>query len=70
MFSWRRGAVEWLTGYRPGFATNWAARWLPADLAVEPQLGVRFEFDRQRAASKTGLKVVPLDKAIDSSRTA
>jgi len=54
-FSWRRSSVAWLTGYSPGYLSNFAALWLPAE--GEALLGVRFDFDEPRAAA-TGLKVV------------
>lgn len=48
VYSWERGAVTWLTGYYPGFRTNYAALWLPA--RGEPVLGTRHRYEAIRAA--------------------
>lgn len=56
MFSWRRHALTWLTGYWPGFATNYAGLWIPSE--GTPTLAVRFDFERERAIAATGLEVL------------
>jgi Xaa-Pro aminopeptidase len=56
VYSWRRHAVTWLTGYSPGFSTNYAALWIPVD--GRPRLAVRFPFDRARAQMVSGLDVI------------
>ena len=56
VFSWRRGAVSWLTGYTPGFVTNQAALWQPVD--GDPQLGVRFPFEKERASRVSGIPTI------------
>jgi Xaa-Pro aminopeptidase len=48
VFSWRRAVVAWFSGYRPGFVTNQASLWIPAD--GQPVLGVRFPYDAMRAS--------------------
>jgi Xaa-Pro aminopeptidase len=55
-FSWRRGALNWVTGYTPGFVSNFGTFWLPVD--GQPVLGIRFGFDRSRAEAVTGHEVV------------
>ena len=56
VFSWRRRAVTWLTGYSPGFISNYAALWLPVE--GEPLLGIRFGSDGPRAERVSGLRTV------------
>jgi Xaa-Pro aminopeptidase len=63
VFSWRRSMVPWLTGYTPGFVTNWAACWLP--IGGQPVLGVRFPFETTRAAHVSGLRAVPCGDPVD-----
>lgn len=56
VYSWRRGALGWFTGYEPGFVTNHATLWVPA--AGEPRLGVRFPFEATRARESSGMDVI------------
>lgn len=63
VFSWRRRALQWLTGYWPGFASNWAALWLPAD--GPGKLGVRFGFDVERARQEAGLTTVEISQPLE-----
>lgn len=63
VFSWRRRALQWLTGYWPGFASNWAALWQPTEGPAK--LGVRFEFDVERAREQTGLTVATVGRPLD-----
>lgn len=56
VFAWRRRALTWLTGYSPGFLSNYAALWIPSK--GEAVLGIRFAFDRQRAEAASGLRVL------------
>jgi len=63
VFSWRRQAVAWFTGYVPGFLTNWACLWLP--VTGRPVLKVRFDFDRERAAHGSSLAISAGDDPID-----
>jgi Xaa-Pro aminopeptidase len=56
VFSWRRHGLTWLTGYWPGFATNYAGLWIPSE--GTPILAVRFDFERERAIAATGLEVL------------
>jgi Xaa-Pro aminopeptidase len=53
IYSRRRSAVTWLSGYAPGFISNSAALWIPA--GGEPTLGVAFPFEIDRA-HRTGLR--------------
>ena len=55
VFSWRRAVVAWFTGYRPGFVTNQAWLWVPAD--GQPVLGVRFPYEAARASTSGLLEV-------------
>jgi Xaa-Pro aminopeptidase len=63
VFSWRRRALQWLTGYWPGFASNWAALWLPAEGPAK--IGVRFEFDVGRARDDAGLAAVEVSDPLE-----
>jgi Xaa-Pro aminopeptidase len=63
VFSWRRSALPWLTGYTPGFVTNWAACWLPAE--GNPVIGVRFPFETGRASAASGLRAIPCAAVAD-----
>lgn len=56
VYSWRRQTVAWFCGYQPGFATNWAALWVPTE--GKPLLGVRFPFETLRAETVSGLSAV------------
>jgi Xaa-Pro aminopeptidase len=56
VFSWRRGAVAWFTGYRPGYVTNQVAFWVPSN--GDPVLAPRFAFDAARAGA-TGFPLAP-----------
>ncbi len=58
----RRSAVTWLSGYSPGFISNSATLWVPAD--GEPVLGVAFPFEVDRAR-RTGLRTVAIDSPPD-----
>lgn len=62
VYSRRRSAVTWLTGYAPGFISNSAALWMPA--GGEPVLGVEFPFEDERAR-RTGLLTVPMSSPLD-----
>lgn len=55
VYSWRRRALAWLTGYDPGFVTNYAALWLPEE--GPPVLAIRFPYDVERALRLSGLDV-------------
>lgn len=63
VFSWRRGVVAWFSGYRPGFVTNQAALWVPAQ--GRPVLAVRFPFEAERAALVDAFDVRPGADAAD-----
>jgi Xaa-Pro aminopeptidase len=63
VFSWRRSVLAWLTGYTPGFVTNWAACWIPVD--GEPVIGVRFPFETGRAETVSGLRAIPCSDVAD-----
>lgn len=63
VFSWRRAAMHWLTGYTPGFITNQAALWQPSD--GDPLLGVRFPFEMERASQVSGIPVVTYKEVTD-----
>lgn len=58
VFSWRRAAVPWFTGYAPRFVTNYAVMWLPAH--GEPMLWVRFPYEAERAREASGLPISTL----------
>lgn len=60
IFSWRRRNLTWLTGYWPGYVTNWAAAWINADGDME--LGVRFPFEAERASRQSGECARPVER--------
>ncbi|MCG5218089.1 M24 family metallopeptidase [Streptosporangium soli] len=62
VYSRRRSAVTWLTGYAPGFISNSAALWMPT--AGEPVLGVEFPFEVERA-QHSGLHTVPMSSPLE-----
>lgn len=47
VYSWKRGQVRYLTGYRPNYIANVAAALVP--LEGNPTLFIRFPFDLERA---------------------
>ena len=47
VYSWKRGQVRYLTGYRPNYIANVAAALLP--LVGDATLFIRFPFDLERA---------------------
>ncbi len=47
VYSWKRGQVRYITGYRPNYIANVAAALVPA--TGDPTLFVRFPFDLERA---------------------
>ncbi len=69
VYAWRRGTCCWFTGYIPGFATNYAALWQPAQ--GDPVLAVRFPFESERAR-RSGVRVAaggsPLDLVPSSAK--
>ncbi|MFI6738962.1 M24 family metallopeptidase [Nonomuraea sp. NPDC050451] len=62
VYSRRRSAVTWLTGYAPGFISNSAALWLPVD--GPPALGVEFPFEVERTR-RYGLNTLPMSSPLD-----
>lgn len=56
VWSWRRTAVTWLTGYRPLFISNHAGVWIPSRGAAVASVAFPFEIDRF-ATSGNGLTV-------------
>lgn len=60
--SWRRRVLSWFAGYFPGFRTNFASLWLPAD--GDPLLGIRFGFDHERAETASGLEVIGIESPL------
>lgn len=63
VYSWRRRTVAWFCGYQPGFATNWAALWVP--VGGRPTLGVRFPFETLRAGRVSGLSPIVAADPVD-----
>jgi Xaa-Pro aminopeptidase len=55
-YGWRRGLVVGLSGYFPGYVTNTASVWIPAD--GEPVLGVRFPFEQGPAHQRSTMNTI------------
>ncbi|GAA4994634.1 hypothetical protein GCM10023205_79270 [Yinghuangia aomiensis] len=62
VYSRRRSAVTWLSGYTPGFISHSAALWVPTE--GETVLGVTFPFEVDRAR-QAGLRTVAIDSPVD-----